>query len=81
MAASSLRVSERIAELSDDNLLKSIGTLRASERRITLEVVLHLVEVERRNLHIQAGFDSLFAYCRAELGYCESAATRRIRGV
>jgi hypothetical protein len=49
----------------------------ARERKVTLGVLLLLVEMERRRLHRER-YSSLFAYCTDRLGYSRSAAGRRI---
>ena len=40
--------------------------------------MVHLIEFERRSLHLKLGHQSLYSYCVSELGYCESSAMRRI---
>jgi 5-methylcytosine-specific restriction endonuclease McrA len=68
-----------LTDLSDESLLSRPGELTARERRITLRILDHLNEVERRKLFLKKGFRSMFAYCTRRLGYSESAANRRIR--
>lgn len=64
--------------LNDDSLLNAIKTLAAHEREVTLEVLHHLREVERRQLFARLGYRSLFEYAVKELLYSEGAAQRRI---
>ena len=45
---------------------------------MTLEILVHLVEVECRKLHLSLGYPSVFEYCTRHLGYSSSAAGRRI---
>jgi hypothetical protein len=68
-----------LSRLSDELLLNRIDTLAARERRITLAIVDHLGEVERRELHLKLGYGSMFSYCTGRLRYSASAASRRIR--
>jgi len=68
-----------IRKLSDSALLKRLNTLAERERVTTLEILLHLSEVDRRELYLAQGFSSLFAYCTGHLGFSESAAGRRVR--
>jgi 5-methylcytosine-specific restriction endonuclease McrA len=68
-----------LRSLSDRNILSRTRTLVARERGLTLQVLLHLNEIERRALHLALGFPSLFAYCTRGLGYSASAAGRRIQ--
>ena len=65
--------------LSDDDILSRINELVRRERGMTLRVLDHLVEIERRKLHLELGHSSMFDYCTRGLGYSESAAWRRIQ--
>ena len=67
-----------LRHLSDHELLSRILTLRSREREITIEVLLHLNEIRRRDLHLKQGYSSLFDYCTSGLGYSRSSAGRRI---
>lgn len=69
----------RVESLSDRQLLSHTIELTNREREVTLRVLEHLNEIERRKLHLKLGFSSMFTYCTRELGYSESAAVRRIR--
>ena len=64
--------------ISDDLLLEKTKELVTEERKITLQVLWHLREVENRKLHAARGFSSLFEYCVKELKYSEPSAQRRI---
>jgi 5-methylcytosine-specific restriction endonuclease McrA len=72
-------MSPSLRSLSDHVLLSSIRTLTRRERSLTLNVLLHLIEIERRGLHLELAYKSMFDYCTRELGYSASAASRRIR--
>jgi 5-methylcytosine-specific restriction endonuclease McrA len=72
-------MSVSIRSLSDSDLLFRVKDLTTRERALTLSLLLHLNEVERRKLHLKQGFSSMFDYCTAGLGYSEPAAFRRIR--
>jgi 5-methylcytosine-specific restriction endonuclease McrA len=65
--------------LSDLDILSRTRALTAQERKLTLNLLLHLNEIERRGLHLTQGYASMFMYSTAGLGYSESAANRRIR--
>ena len=67
----------RISKLSDVDLVKNLHSLRETEHQATVQILLHLKEVERRGLHLTCGYPSLFEYCRS-LGYSEGGAMRRI---
>ncbi len=67
-----------LAGLSNRDLLTRVKALVLKERSTTLEILVHLNEVERRKLHLSLGYPSLFEYCTRALGYSSSAAGRRI---
>ena len=68
----------QLRELSNEALLKSTHTVVQREREILRDVLLHLLEVERRMLFIQMDYKSLFDFCMKELGYSEGSAQLRI---
>lgn len=65
--------------LSNDALLARLDALAAQERESTVDIVEHLMEVDRRELAIDLAYPSLFVYCVKKLGYSEAAAFSRIR--
>ncbi|MNK99946.1 hypothetical protein D3C87_1203630 [compost metagenome] len=67
-----------IKKLSDHQLLASTDKLVSEERRITLEVLQHLREVEVRRLYIDLEFESMYKYCIQRLKYSEGEAQRRL---
>ena len=67
-----------LTHLSNDSLLSGIKELVHSERRLTTEIIHHLREILRRELHLKLGYNSLFTYMVEELKYCEGSAHRRI---
>lgn len=68
-----------LKHLTDQTLLADIKRLAAKEREVSLEVLQHLKEIERRRLFSDLGYPSLFDYTVKELGYSEPAAARRIK--
>ena len=52
---------------------------RLFRARRDIGLLLHLNEIERRQLHLEQGYSSMFDYCTSGLGYSEPAAVRRIR--
>ena len=44
-----------VKELSDTELLGNLDLLRVKERKITIDLILHLAELEERKLHLVAG--------------------------
>ena len=64
--------------LSKAGLLANIQGLVTDERRLTLSILHHLREIERRRLFAELGYSSLFEYCVKDLKYSESSASRRV---
>lgn len=67
------------SHLSDADLVAEVTRLASGEREATAQLVAHLSELERRKLHLAAGFPSLFAYCTEVLRLSEDAACNRIK--
>lgn len=68
-----------LKHLTDKVLLSDIKKISAEERQLTLKVLYHLKEIERRRLFSDLGYSSLFDYCVKELGYSNASAARRIQ--
>ena len=67
-----------LRHLTDDELVARVKGLAARERGATALLVAHLAELDTRDVHLRAGFSSLFAYCRSELLLSEAEAYNRI---
>ena len=67
-----------VTRISDDALLAAATCAAATERRATAELLTLLIEVERRQLHLQLGHSSLFVFCTHTLRFSEQAAYSRI---
>jgi hypothetical protein len=67
-----------LRSLPDKSLVDRLSALVKREHECTIDVLHHLNEVERRRLHRDYGYASLFRYCTERLGYSASAASRRI---
>jgi 5-methylcytosine-specific restriction endonuclease McrA len=65
--------------LSNEELLARTETLAAQERAALADMIEHLAEIDRRDIIRDYGYESLYAYCRAKLGYSEGFAYSRIR--
>ena len=65
--------------LSDQELQSRIQKLVSRERSTTIDILLHLNEVERRRLYLKLGYSSLFDYCTRHLNYSDSGAGRRVQ--
>lgn len=64
--------------LADADLVARVRSLVARERGATTELVAHLAELDTRDLHLKAGYSSLFVYCRDALALSEHEAYNRI---
>jgi len=65
--------------LSDKELTGRLRQLVNKEQSLTLLILPHLAEVERRGLYLEKAYSTLVEYCICELGYGESSAWRRVR--
>ncbi len=65
--------------LSDEVLWKKTYDARAQERITLTELLEFLQEIERRKLHLERGFESLFTFLVKGLGYEEGSAYRRLQ--
>ena len=70
-----------VSGLTDDTLLAQTRQLARIEQQLNVTVIDHLREIEARRLHLRRGFSSLFDYAVRELGYTDSAASRRINAM
>jgi 5-methylcytosine-specific restriction endonuclease McrA len=57
----------------------SLKQLSRSERKITHEVLLHIIEVEKREIYRDYSYDRVYEYLIEEISYDESGAYRRIQ--
>src|SRR5689334_1716961 len=64
--------------LPDAELEQQLKALAGRARDVTAELIAHLAELETRELHLAAGYSSLFTYCREVLLLSEHAAYNRI---
>ncbi|WPU63962.1 HNH endonuclease [Peredibacter starrii] len=68
----------RLKHLANKILLSDTKKLAGAEREVTVKLLHHLKEIDKRKLYCDLKYSSLFAYCVHELGYSEGAAQRRI---
>lgn len=66
------------SRLSDDELVAEVKRLAFCERGVTVDLITHLAELDKRRLYLAAGFSSLFTYCTEVLRLSEHAAFQRI---
>ena len=67
-----------LRHLTDQELEARLKSLAGRERDATAQLVAHLAELDTRDLHLRAGYGSLFAYCRDALKLSEAEAYNRI---
>ena len=69
---------EDVSRLSDEQLLISTAAACAREHASTVDVVRHLMEVERRKLYLLQACSTLSAYAK-QLGLSKDAARKRVK--
>ena len=67
-----------LEKLEDKTLLSQLRDLLSRENQLLAEILLHLIEVEKRRLFADYGYSSMFSYCTKGLGLTEASAHRRI---
>lgn len=67
-----------VSHLSDVELVARVAAITAKSHAVTAELLVHLAEVEAREIHLQAACGSMFAYVTRVLGFDEAAAYKRI---
>jgi hypothetical protein len=66
------------SQLSDSELVDELAQLAKSERCTTASLIAHLIELDARQLHLRAGYPSLFVYCTQVLRLSEGGTYNRI---
>jgi hypothetical protein len=67
-----------LRRLADADLVGRVQDLAAQARDATARLVAHLAELATRDLHLRAGYGSLFVYCRDALALSEHDAYNRV---
>ena len=70
-----------LKSLSDSALLSKVELLVNKERRVSVEILWHLREIEKRQLFAKRGYSSLWEYATQALGYSAGAASRRLQSM
>jgi hypothetical protein len=73
--------SRSLKSLPKEVLLERTRDLAAEERRVGLELLGHLQEIDRRRLPEQMGFSGVFDYCVKALKFSEGSAYRRVQAM
>jgi hypothetical protein len=66
------------SRLSNADLESTLRAKATQERKLSLEIIELLEEMDRRKLYLERGYSSLIEYCVKELKYSEGSAYRRI---
>lgn len=67
--------------MNNESLFLRIKKLVTEERRIGVEILECLYEIEMRKSYAELKYDGLFSYCVKELGFSESQAYQRIQAM
>ncbi len=70
-----------IQSLNDDQLLAATFSKAKEEQKSTLELLMHLQEVELRRAYAKLSYSSLWEYVVKALGYSESQASERLNAM
>jgi 5-methylcytosine-specific restriction endonuclease McrA len=65
---------------SDAEVLSGTFAVMGERRIVTANLVAHLAEVERRQLHLREAYSSMYDFCVRGLGLSEGSAFRHIAG-
>jgi 5-methylcytosine-specific restriction endonuclease McrA len=68
-----------LASVSDSELLARVPLLIQRERAASVDVIEHLVELDRRRLYLEQACSSLYSFCIERMGYSENEALKRAR--
>ena len=71
------RYTRKLEGLSTEDLSRSAEKLVSFLRRNEAALIAHVVELSRRNGHLELGYESLFYYCVEHLHFGESSAWKR----
>jgi hypothetical protein len=64
--------------IPDDELLRRLTELTQESRRVEVDLVAHIAEVDERRLYAREASTSMFAYCTGVLHLSEAEAYLRI---
>lgn len=74
-----MKITNTLATLSDDDLLRRLSALLRDSRRVEAELIAHIGEVDERRLYAREATSSMFAYCTERLHLSEGEAYLRIQ--
>ena len=68
-----------LSHLANDVLLHDLAAHLVHERSRAADVLAHLAEVDRRELHLPLGYPSMYAYCVGALHLSEDSTWKRLQ--
>ncbi len=68
----------KLTAMTNDEIIARLRDLVQQDCKVTAQLLRCLAEVDRRQLHLPAGFSSLHVYCIERLGMSENQAYLRI---
>jgi hypothetical protein len=66
-----------VRRLKSEDLTARVDQLASRERLLICDFLVYLAELDRRELHLELGFPSLFAYCTEHLRFSKASTFRR----
>ncbi|MEZ4753178.1 MAG: hypothetical protein R3A13_02580 [Bdellovibrionota bacterium] len=70
-----------LQNLTDAELLSNAKLLAANERKAMVDLLVYLIEIDKRKLYLEQGYSSMFDYLVRALSFSESNASRRIKAI
>ncbi|MEZ4755109.1 MAG: HNH endonuclease signature motif containing protein [Bdellovibrionota bacterium] len=70
-----------LQNLTNTELLNKTKSLALDERKTMIDLLVHLVEVDKRSLYLEQGYSSMFDFLVRALSFSESNASRRIKAI
>src|SRR5258706_16106593 len=67
------------SHLTDHGLMSVVATRLSLDCNTTADLLADLVELDKRRLYVQAGYDSMYQFCLRELHMSEDMAYKRIQ--
>jgi hypothetical protein len=67
--------------MKNEFLFQKVKELVATERRISVEILELLYEIEKRKAYAELRYDGLYTYCVKELGFTDAQAYQRIQAM
>ena len=73
-----INLQETVEAMSSSDLLSVTQALVRASRGTEADLLVHLAEIDERQLYLQRSYRSMFAFCVGEYNFSEDAAAYRI---